>query len=362
MRALLLSATGLLLLGCSKPEVADEEPLLRPVRATLVTDNPGQRQRALTGIARSAQASRISFRVGGTVVALPVQVGDRVADGELIARLNSSNFDLAVQQSEASLAQALASQRNADASYSRVKELYANNNASRNDLDSARASAESAEAQVRSARKALEIAKLERSYTQLRATGDCTIASLDIELNENVSAGNPVAQVNCGEGIEVRLGVPESLIGGLNRGMSATTTFSAIVNQRFAGTLTEVGTAGGNSTATFPVVVTLNDPSDTIRPGMAAEVTFEFDSDDAGIVVIPAAAVVNDERGSFVYLAEPTAGNEARISRRDISVGELRTGGIEVTSGLTNGDRVVTAGVSVIRDGQTVLLPQELQR
>ncbi|MEL7312357.1 MAG: efflux RND transporter periplasmic adaptor subunit [Pseudomonadota bacterium] len=358
MRVIVITAALTFLFGCSDSVVVDEGPILRPVRVTIVSEAGAQRERAFTGIARSTQTSRMSFRVGGTVVELPVQVGDTLSRGDLIARLNTSDFDLAVQQADASLAQALANQRNADASYNRAKDLYENNNASRNDLDSARANAESSAAQVRSARKSLEIAQLERSYTRLTSTGDCTIASMDMELNENVSAGSPVAQVNCGNGIEVQLGVPESLISGLNRGMAASTTFSAIADRNYSATITEVGTAGGSNTATFPVVVTLDSPDNQVRPGMAADVTFEFSSTTSGLLVVPTASVGQDETGSFVFVAEPTEGDQATISRRAVKVGELRSGGLEVLDGLSGGERIVTAGISVIRDGQTVLLPE----
>ena len=300
----------------------------------------------------------MSFRVAGTIIDIPVQVGDRLAAGDLIARLNPSNFDLTVQQAEASLAQASANQRNADSAYSRAKELYENNNASRNDLDSARANAESAEAQVQSAAKSLEIARLDRSYTRLTAATDCTIASVDVELNENVSTGTQVAKVNCGVGIEVSLAVPESLIGGLEQGMPARVRFNALSDRSYGGTVTEVGVAAGGSAATFPVVVTLDESDSQLRPGMAAEVTFEFASGRASSFSIPSAAVINDEQGKFVFIARPSDGDTATIERRPVQTGELTANGVEILDGLADGDRVVTAGVSVIRDGQTVLLPE----
>lgn len=359
MKIVIAAVLCALLLGCGEPEKPIAEAELRPVRVVIASQNGVLRERAFSGIAQSTQASRLSFRVSGTVVELPVQVGDKLSRGGLIARLNKSVFDLAVQQAEASLAQALANQRNADASYSRMKELYENNNASRNDLDSGRANSESAEAQVRSARKSLELAELDRSYTRLTASGDCTVASLDMELNENVNAGTPVAQINCGEGIEVRLGVPESLIGGLAQGMVAQVRFSAISGRSFSGKITELGVAAGGSAATFPVVVALAQTDVAIRPSMAAEVVFEFRSDASEAHIIPAVAVINDERGSFVYVAIADKDDIAVVERRPVAIGELRSEGIEILEGLADGDIVITAGTTVIREGQTVLLPQD---
>lgn len=353
----LLFALCAAVIACGDNQATVSEPVLRPVRVALVAKNGDSRQRSFTGISQSTQESRMSFKVGGTVIELPVQVGDRLRENDLIARLNPSTYELTVQQSEASLAQALASQRNADANYSRAKELYENSNASRNDLDSARAAAESAQAQVRSARKSLEIAQLNRSYTRLEAASDCTVASLDIELNENVVAGNQIARVSCGAGIEVSLGVPESLIGGVRQGMPARVRFDAIGDRQFAGTITEVGIGSSSASATYPVVVTLTDTEASVRPSMAAEVTIDFRSGASSAIAIPTSALIKDELGTFVFVAVPDSNGEALIERRDVSAGELTEDGIQILDGLVEGDRVVTAGTTVIRARQRVLLP-----
>lgn len=345
------------LAGC---DVADKAPVsqpLRPVKISTVSENGNVRSRTFSGVSQSTQESRMSFKVGGTIVELPVQVGDQLAAGDLIARLNRSSYDLQVQQSQASLSQAQAAQRNADANYQRMKGLYENSNVSRNDLDVARANAESAQAEVRAARKSLEIAQLNRSYTRLTAVGDCTVASVDVEINENVSAGGTVANVSCGTGIEVRLGIPESLIGEFSQGMPADVKFDALPGQQYTGEVTEVGVGSSGSASTFPVVVALKDRDRAVRSSMAAEVSFEFENLQADTHVIPASAVINDETGTFVFIAVPSKDNEAIIERRSIQIGELTQNGIEVLEGLALGDRVVTAGTSVIRAQQTVLLP-----
>ncbi|MEM1092888.1 MAG: efflux RND transporter periplasmic adaptor subunit [Pseudomonadota bacterium] len=348
----------LTLAACQESDAPPAAEALRPVRVMVVDDGGDNRTRSFTGITQSTQESRMSFRVSGTVIELPVQVGDQLGSGDLLARINPSTYDLTVQQSEAGLAQALANQRNADANYSRVKELYENTNASLNDLDSARAGAESARAQVRSARKSLEIAQLNLSYTELEVASDCTVAAVEVELNENVNSGTTVATVNCGSGIEVSSSVPESLIAGLELGMMARVEFDAVPGRTFEATITELGLAAASSSATFPVVVGVSGTEGAVRPGMAAEVTYEFSSGQSPDThLIPAAALINDERGSFVYLAQPTANGEATIERRPVTAGELTAGGVEILSGLDSGDRVVTAGISVIREDQRVLLP-----
>ncbi len=349
---------GLLLSACGGSDDLAAVEQLRPVRVFTVTDNGEIRQRTFSGISQSAQESRLSFKVGGNIVELPIQVGDQISPGELIARLDASSFELEAEQARANLIQAQANQRNARANYDRAKNLYENANASRNDLDTARAGAESAEAEVKAAQKALEIAELNRSYTRLNANAACAVASVAVELNENVKSGEEIAKVNCGADIEVAVGVPEGLIAQMNRQIPTMVRFNAIPGTPFAAAVTEIGVAGSSSAATFPVVVQLTEADPRMRPNMAAQVTFEFiNREGAAIHVVPASAVVNDQNGRFVYLAEPAGDGTATVTRHDVELGELTENGIEIFAGLEDGDLVVTAGVSAIRDQQTVLLP-----
>jgi len=357
-----LLATVMMLSGCEKQTEAVEEQL-RPVRYITVENPLALRTRTFTGSSKSAQQSRLSFKVAGTVVKMPVQVGDKLKAGDLVARLDSSQYELQLQQSQAALMQSQANARNAESNYERVKGLYENNNASRNDLDSARASAESARAQTRSSQKSLELARLNLSYTQLRVDVDCSIASLAVEINENVSAGSQVAQVNCGQELEVIIEVPESLIADIRQNMTVDIRFDAMANKTFKGRVSEVGVSSSETASTFPVSVRLDrdldNPELALRSGLAAEVTFSFAVDTVlDRYLVPLASVVNDVEGAFVFVADPAEQQgEAVVRRNTVQLGELMDEGIEILSGLETGDRVITAGVSVVRDGQRVLLP-----
>lgn len=353
-----LIATVLLVGACTETaEIEDER--LRPVRYIVVHDDSVFRDRSFSGTSKSSRESRLSFKVSGTIDSVPVQIGQRLKAGNLIAAIDSASYVLQAQQAQATLLEAQANGRRATADYERTKGLYANDNASRNDLDAVRAQAESANAVVASAGKALEIARLNVSYTRLTADADCSIASLTIEVNENVSSGQQVAAVSCGDAFEVTLDLPESLIGLVDDSTPVNVTFNSIPDARFDGDVTEISVAAASGSAGFPVVIRIAGTHPSLRSGLAANVTLQFDSaaaSGAG-VVIPVIAVINDPDGTFVFIAEVTAdANVATVVRRAVEIGELSQYGIEVIDGLQLGDLVITAGISVIRDGQTVLI------
>ncbi len=354
--ALLIAA--LILVACGRSDEAVEERL-RPVRYVTVSDDSVIRDRSFSGTSKSSRESRLSFKVPGTVINAPVQIGQRLTAGDLIAELDPASYVLQAQQAQASLVEAQANDRRAAANYERTKGLYANDNASLNDLELARAQAESAGAVVGAASKALEIARLNVSYTKLTVDTDCSIASLDIEVNENVASGQQVAVVSCGDAFEVTLDLPESLIGSVDETTPVSIHFGSISDQEFSGVISEVAVALAAGSAAFPVVIKIAESHQSLRSGLAADVTFQFDSAaDQGRVVLPVTAVVKDPHGTFVFVAESTeVEDEAIVRRRPVTLGELSQLGIEVVEGLDVGDRVVTAGVSAIRDGQRVLMP-----
>jgi len=349
----------LLLGACGGPDDAVEERL-RPVRYMTVSDASVFRDRSFSGTSKSSRESRLSFKVSGTITNAPVQIGQRLNAGDLIAEIDPAGYVLQAQQAQASLVEAQANDRRSAANYERTKGLYANDNASLNDLESARAQAESGGAVVASASKMHEIARLNVSYTRLTADQDCSIASLDIEVNENVASGQQVAVVSCGDEFEVNLNLPESLIGSVDETTPVSVHFGAIPDQVFSGVISEVAVASTAGTAAFPVVIKIAGSHPSLRSGLAADVTFQFDSatEQGRSVVIPVTAVINDPNGTFVFLVTPSGDpGEAIVGRRAVALGELSQSGIEIEDGLEVGDRVITAGISVIREGQRVLIP-----
>lgn len=349
---LLLLATSLLACGDDPPP---PEKIIRPVRSQEVFVTGAARVRSFTGTAQASMESQLSFKVAGTVSAVSVAVGDLVSAGAPLASLDDRDFRLQMQEAEAQLASTEAQARNADANYARVRALYENRNASLNDLDAARAGAESARESVNSVQKRLELANMQLGYTRLSAPYAGSISQVRIESNENVQPGQAVATLTAGSQLEVEVGVPEVLIAQVREGDEVEVRFEALVDRPQQARVTEIGIGATGGATTFPVVVLLDHVDPDCRPGMTAQVIFRFES--AGSrerLLVPAVAVGEDRQGRYVYVVRPSAGGLATVHRTPVTVGELGPDGLEILTGLTDGDRVVTAGVSRVIDGQTV--------
>ncbi|MEO0972790.1 MAG: efflux RND transporter periplasmic adaptor subunit [Pseudomonadota bacterium] len=344
------------LAGCDVP-VPEVEPLIRPVRYERVLPRDAAEVRTFSGVSQAALESNLSFKVSGTLTDLSVEVGDQVAAQQVIARIDPTDYQVRRQEAEATLASAEAGERNARASYERTRGLYENQNASRSDLDAARASAESAAAQVRGALQQLEAARLQLSYTRLRSPQDCTVADTLVKENENLSSGQAVVRINCGECPEVEVSVPGTVISRVREGDPVSVRVSALQDRQFPATVTEVGVAAGAGSSAFPVTVALTDGCAAVRSGMAADVVFEIGVDSSGNeLVVPLVAVGENATGNYVYVLEPLDEEFWQARYRSVRVGDLTPGGVAILEGLEPEELVVTAGISRIEPDQRVRL------
>ena len=344
---------------CSS-DAPSPEPEARPVRFEVVSSVDAGRRRSFSGTCQPAVEPKLSFKVDGTIARRPVNMGDRVKRGTLIAELDPSDFQLQLEEAAAALRRAEAESRNAEASFTRIRGLYENGNASRTDFDEARAAAESSQANVESIRKRADLARQQLSYTRLVAPVAGAVAEVSAEVNENVRAGQEVVRLAAEEGYEVVVTVPESLIGEIDDDQDVRVTFDALPGRTFGGTVTEVGVTTSTMGTTFPVKARLVDEDPGVRPGMAAELEFRFASvGEAAHFRVPPHSVAEDRGGRFVFVVEPSDTGRAVVRRRQVEVGSLTPAGLEVLDGLQEGDHVVTAGISQLEDGDTVKLGAE---
>lgn len=312
------------------------------------------RTRAFSGTVEASTTVSLSFRIDGQLTSVNVNVGDFVEKGDVIAKVDTTDFELKVRESEASLAQARAEERNARANYDRVSDLYEEESVSLAELDEARAQAESSKAGVRSAEQSLALARQQLEYTTLYAPEAMAVTQVNAEANENVRAGDEIAVAVYGDRPQVKVAVPESLIEPIRKGDRVKVRFDAIADEAFEATITEVGIAATQGGTTFPVTVELENRDRRLRAGMAAKVDIRFFAQSSGRVVIPTFAVGEDQAGTYVYALDPGQDGTSTTRRMAVAVGELTSDGMEIVSGLSGGEIIATAGVPRIRDGMKV--------
>ena len=345
-----------LLFSC-KEELKQEETI-RPVRWESIKSMNQVQAQTLSGFAQAQNETKLSFKVAGKLTQLRVKIGDKVNRGSLIASLDPTDLQLQLEQSLAQQTSAKAQYLSTKSSFGRMEILYENNSISLNDYESAKAQYENAEAQLNAGNKQVEAARNQVAYTRLTAPFTGVISSVMVKANELVASGTVVAVISSDEQLEVRVPVPEKLIYTLEKGQKVGVRFPVLEGKSFRGIITEVSFVADQS-STYPVIVRLEKASDQIRPGMPANVTLTAADSalvNASPIIAPFKAVGEDATGNFVYVIETQDSDIGTVRKQSIEIGKLLSNGFEVIQGLTEGQRVATAGLKSLFDGMKVKL------
>ena len=347
IRRLLLVTLGVtVLISCTQEEEQALTEQLRPVRTMLLSPVDVSRAHEFTAVVDASQKADLSFKVSGQLAEFFVKQGDSVLKGDVIARLDDT--DISIQLDEAQ-----AVYEKARSEYSRGRALIKKSYISKVDFGKLKASYNSAQAQ-------LEAAKNNLRYTELIASFDGVIAKTYTERYQEISAQSAVVRLHDLNQIKLIVDIPESMMIRLNKGnqqSQVTAVFNSIPEHTFALTFSEVSTLADELTKTYEVIFLMDTPKDfTILPGMTAVVRAELniDSATAPSFYLPSNVVLKEGQDNYVFVLEQVAEGKGKISKKLITIGEITPLGIEVYSGLQQGELVVTAGMSKILDGMLV--------
>jgi len=210
------------------------------------------------------------------------------------------------------------------------------------------------QATVEATKQQLAFAKRELNYTLLLAPIDGSIARKNVEINENIQPGQPIFTLSSTGFIEVKISIPESLIGGIKKGESVLVKFDAIPNKIFQAEVHEVSAASVEG-STFPVKVRLSSVDPSLRSGMAAEVIFTFTRPtETKAIYVPLEAIHKENNETYVFVAIPIDEQLATVEKRPVKIGGLTNQGIVILEGLQSNELVITAGIHFLQKGMKV--------
>lgn len=351
-----LFALVMLLFSSCGGEEEKKKEVLRPVVYQEAGLQGNSVERSFSGTAETEKVVNLSFRNNGIITQFDMNLGKRVKKGQLLARLDNVQARLSYEQSLSSLSSSESQMKTAKLNYDRIRSLYEKGSASLSDFENAKNSYQNAQSGFESSERSVDIQKEQINYGFIYAPESGIIASVSSEIDENVSPGQVVAVLNAGGEMTIKLGIPESVINSVRECSNVSVSFSALNGQIFEGQVTEISPAVDRNTATYPVKVALLAPTEEIRAGMAANVTFDFGNGAPDALIIPAKSVGEDSKGRFVFVVNEQDNNIAIIKKQHITLGGFSSKGFEVISGLSVGDKIATAGLQTLLDGQQVSL------
>lgn len=350
-----LVAVAAALAGCTS-ESAPYVAAPQPVRAAAVKLSAEVDTRSYTGTIKPRYESDLGFRVSGKIVERLVNIGDTVAPGMTLARLDASDYRLSLESAEAELKAAQSSLKQTAADENRYAALNEKKWVSDANYEQKKATADEARGRVERATRALALAKNQLAYTDLVATKAGVITALPVEVGQVVSAGQLIARVARLDELEAVVSIPESRIDA-DRNAAATVTLWADGDRAFAAKLREISPQADPATRTYQARYSLMKPDAAIALGKTA--TVHLASPSAGErAKLPLAAVFRDQGQPSVWLIDEAHG---RLIKKSVEVSAWTETSAIISGGLAAGQKVVAAGVHKLDAGIPVRIVEVAQ-
>lgn len=309
-------------------------------------------QVSLSGQIQAQTEVALAFRIDGRLLKRNAGVGAHLKAGDVVAQLEAHNEQNALRATRASLASALAVLSQTRNAFERQQSLLTNGFTTRANFDQAQQAYVSAQSHVEAAEAELRVAEDRLDDTELRADAPGIVTEVGAEPGEVVRAGQAILRIARKEGRDAVFDVPSALLRSATHDPEVTVRLADDPSVVAKGRVREVAAQADPVTRTFRVRVGLSEPPPELRLG--ATVVGRVHTAAAEIIRVPATALSDKAGQPAVWLVDRQS---QTIAQRPIEVSNYGTSTVEVASGLSEGDVVVTAGVHALRPGQKVRVP-----
>jgi RND family efflux transporter MFP subunit len=343
---ILVAALG----ACSEPPAPPPaEP--RPVRVATVEPRGEGTLVSLTGTIQAETEVNLGFRIDGRMVERLVNVGDRVTAGQVVARLDRTNEENSLRAARAALAAAQAQLVEARANYGRARELLRTGFGTRQRYDQAAQQLQTATSAEDSAQAQVNIAENRLGYTVLLADAPGTVTARGAEPWEVVAPGRMIIRLARQDGLDAVFDVPPVVKDLAPPDVVVTVALTLDPAIRASGRVREVAPSADPVTGTFRVRIGLTDPPPALRLG--STVTGRMEVAGGAGYAIPASALTRQGATPAVWVVDQAS---RTVALRAVEVLRHDPARAVISSGLTRGEVIVTAGVQALRPGQQVKL------
>ena len=363
----LIAVVSLLLSACQGEDEAalNQEPVVRGLKTVLVEDQESTTIRRFPSVLQPSEVTTMSFEISGKLGPVNLKVGQIVEKGEVLAALDTKTLKIQVESSQAAVRQAEATAENAVANLERQQELFDKKVTTRAKLDDAQTNASTSAAALAQAKKQLETSVENLGKAELKSTINGIVNSVLVESFTIVSPGTPIATLYQADGFEVSFSVSYDVVQRLTVGKPVSIRLADNPSIALRGVVSELGSRA-DTVSSFPIVVTLTETDPALKAGMAVEASIEFTVPTGQGYLMPLTvlplygniepdAKAQKPAQTTVFVYDP---DTETVLSRNVTVAGVRENRLIVVDGLKAGDRVASAGVSFLREGQKVkLLP-----
>ncbi len=351
---LLITLIGLALVGgCSKSDSEKHEPV-RLVRTVTVGTAAVTRQLNFPGQVESRYATTLGFRVGGKLVSRAVDVGTHVRPGQVLARLDASDFELNAKAAQADLNSAAADRKLAALNFQRFSDLRTKGLVSQADYDRLQTQLKAATERAAAAQSRLVQAQNQTRYATLHADADGVVSAIDVEVGQVVAAGQPVLHLDRSGAREVSISVPEQQVAAVRSAQAIRIRLWSKPDHLYTGKLREIAPSADPVTRTYAVKIAVTDADADLQLGMTAEAHIDLPLEN-GQIVLPLSVLYTKNAQPNVWIVDP---GTRVVKLVPVTTAGLTGDQVIIRSGLHTGDIVVSAGANLLVPGQVVKLAE----
>ncbi len=347
IRAALTTLLLATLVGCAgrhdeapgKEAAAKPTPTPAPVAVTanVVEKKRVERTIDFVGTLNAYAEAEVSAEIEGRMTAINADLGDQVARGQTLAALDSAEISAKLREAEASLARRTNDARRAD-------QLRGRGVMSQQEFD-----AISSDLGVARARR--DVLAIQVDHTRIRAPFDGRIAKRKAEVGDYVRTGTPLFVLVADDPLRLRGEVPERYASDIAVGQEVRATVEAFPGEILRGKLTRISPASNTTSRALTVEALVPNPGGRLKTGFFAKADI-LTRNDTEALVIPVEALVNFAGVTRVFVI----GEDGTVRGQQVTPGLRRGTGVEITSGLSAGDRVATSGLGRLSDGVSVVV------
>lgn len=336
----LVTLVGALAVGCSNGKAKDKEGDEAAKNATVPVEVQLLKRAEMVAVysgtapIEAHEEATVVAKVGGEVRQIFVEEGDSVQAGQVLARLDGDRLRLALAQTDANL-------RKLERDYKRTLELAEKGLVPKS-------TAENTKYDLDALRAGYDSARLELSYTEIRAPINGVISARKIKVGNTIGPNDPTFTVTDLDPLLAFVHVPEKEFRKLAPGQNAEVVIDALGGTRFIGTISRISPTVDPQTGTFRARVEVPDATRTLKPGMFARVNIVYERRQDALQ-LPRTAILDADGQQSVFVVA-----SGKAEQRTIRTGLANGGWIEVLDGLEGSEQIVTVGQAGLKTGTLV--------
>lgn len=327
-----------------------------PVYAATVQKGNIKKTLKLTGNIEPWESVNIMPDISGKVKKIYVDNGDYVKEGQILAELDTRSMVLMLQQAKSGLSVAESNYNDASKNWDRIKTLFEKGTATSQQYEKAQLGYEASKAQLEQAKAALDIAQYQLDVSIMKAPFSGIIASKNMNEQETINpmmpGGSGVLTLADLSKVKIQVAIPENQFRDVSAGLEASLQMDAYPDEAFTGKVSKIDPTADSQTRTFGVEIIVPNENMLLRSGMFTRVDLTI-KDKTDVLLIPVECVVKTPDVNFVFVIENSVAH-----RRDITLGLTESRMVEIVDGLQEGERVVTVGKEMLKDGSLVQIKE----